>query len=449
MVYRSDPELARATAVATGVAIKAAVAEQLSVSAYNRIKWAKCKFPTIQSMLALRGETGGGLGRLGAAERDNLLRDTTPRTALEEGEGLLPSVERLGGGGRFRIDELTALFRTAVLPAQVEPGTRVGYYRAWRGVVTWLIAHDAADLGLPMDLSTLEAVTMEWLIAGASVNTIRNMWSAIEDRHHMFGHRPPLWEPGAFRRRLKALSSIRGSSTKLAFPIGVHHVQGMLRLIGLSPVQRRNVVLVACGTVMCARPCEVPSVQACDVHWGVDAAFHSRYEDGVGIKVKKRKNDTARRGLMTRVPGSHLQRMMMAYSQEQRLNISPRCTKTDSPGAHCPYCPPFFLKVVPWLDHAPPRRANGADARVAMTRQNVTGAIKSVMEMLCVDSRQFSGKSMRRGGLSAAINAKVPEPILFLQSGHGKPKAAHAYMVPDDPQLLYATGKAVLGMGVV
>jgi len=30
-------------------------------------------------------------------------------------------------------------------------------------------------------------------------------------------------------------------------------------------------------------------------------------------------------------------------------------------------------------------------------------AIKSVMEMLCVDSRKFSGKSMRRSGLSAAI----------------------------------------------
>ena len=97
----------------------------------------------------------------------------------------------------------------------------------------------------------------------------------------------------------------------------------------------------------------------------------------------------------------------------------------------------------------PPRRANGADARVAMTRQNVTGAIKSVMEMLCVESRQFSGNSMRRGGLSAAINAKVPEPILFLQSGHGRLKAAHAYTVPDDPQLLYASGRAVLGMGVV
>ena len=85
------------------------------------------------------------------------------------------------------------------------------------------------------------------------------------------------------------------------------------------------------------------------------------------------------------------------------MYVSPRYIKTDSPGAHCPYCPPFFLKVVPWLGHAPPRRANGADARVAMTRQNVTGAIKSAMEMLCVDSRKFSGKSMRRSGLSAAM----------------------------------------------
>ena len=108
----------------------------------------------------------------------------------------------------------------------------------------------------------------------------------------------------------------------------------------------------------------------------------------------------------------------------------------------------FFPKVMLRPGQEPPRRVNGADARAAMTRQNVTGAVKSVMEMLGVDSRQFSGKSMRRGGLSAAINARVPEPILFLQSGHGKPKAAHAYMVPDDPQLLYATGKAVLGMVV-
>ena len=61
----------------------------------------------------------------------------------------------------------------------------------WRRVVTWLIAHDAADLGLTMDLSKL-VVTMEWLIAGAYVIPIYSMWCAIEDRHCMFGLRQPL-----------------------------------------------------------------------------------------------------------------------------------------------------------------------------------------------------------------------------------------------------------------
>ena len=51
---------------------------------------------------------------------------------------------------------------------------------------------------------------------------------------------------------------------------------------------------------------------------------------------------------------------------------------------------------------------------------------------------------MRLGGLSMAINARVPEPILYLQSGHGKAKAARGYMIPDDPSILYDTGRAIL-----
>ena len=94
VVYRSDQELARAMGVTTRSAIKAAVAEQLSKSTYHRITRAKCKFLTIQYMRVLRGETGDGLSRLSEAERDNLLRDTTPSTALEEGNSIHPSVER-------------------------------------------------------------------------------------------------------------------------------------------------------------------------------------------------------------------------------------------------------------------------------------------------------------------------------------------------------------------
>ena len=64
--------------------------------------------------------------------------------------------------------------------------------------------------------------------------------------------------------------------------------------------------------------------------------------------------------------------------------------------------------------------------------------------MLGGDAQNFSRKSMRLGGLSIAINARVPEPILYLQIGHGKGKAARGYMIPDDPYILYDTGRAIL-----
>ena len=43
------------------------------------------------------------------------------------------------------------------------------------------------------------------------------------------------------------------------------------------------------------------------------------------------------------------------------------------------------------------------------------------------------------GGISAGLAARAPEPILFLQSGHGSHCAARNYMVPRDPHLLYET----------
>jgi hypothetical protein len=44
---------------------------------------------------------------------------------------------------------------------------------------------------------------------------------------------------------------------------------------------------------------------------------------------------------------------------------------------------------------------------------------------------------MRRGGISAALTAKVPAPVLYLQSGHGGKMAAQNYMIPADPSVWY------------
>jgi hypothetical protein len=99
------------------------------------------------------------------------------------------------------------------------------------------------------------------------------------------------------------------------------------------------------------------------------------------------------------------------------------------------------------LSEAPKTEERGRRQQLTYRRYaaNVTSAVKSYIQMLDGDDQHFSEKSMLLGGLSMGINAKVPEPILFLQSGHGKAKAARGYIIPDDPSLLYDTGKAILG----
>jgi hypothetical protein len=56
-----------------------------------------------------------------------------------------------------------------------------------------------------------------------------------------------------------------------------------------------------------------------------------------------------------------------------------------------------------------------------------------------VDTSGFSGISARRGGLSTAIEAGVPEAILWMQSGHAQDLAARRYVELNSPALLYRT----------
>ena len=55
------------------------------------------------------------------------------------------------------------------------------------------------------------------------------------------------------------------------------------------------------------------------------------------------------------------------------------------------------------------------------------------------DTDLFSGISARKGGLSTAIEAGVPESILWMQSGHALDVAARRYVTLRSPALLYKT----------
>ena len=54
-----------------------------------------------------------------------------------------------------------------------------------------------------------------------------------------------------------------------------------------------------------------------------------------------------------------------------------------------------------------------------------------------------------RGGITVAVKAKIPEPILFSQSGHEKALEGRRYVDSLDLRELYATGCAILGMNPI
>ena len=123
------------------------------------------------------------------------------------------------------------------------------------------------------------------------------------------------------------------------------------------------------------------------------------------------------------------------FIEEAGLAPRPYCTKQASPHARCPICPPLFPLTVHTI------------SGFKFTNQHPSPDKFSswILAALCsvgVDITAFSGVSARRGGLSTAIEAGVPEIILWMQSGHAQSRAARSYVALQSPSLLYKTWDA-------
>jgi hypothetical protein len=58
------------------------------------------------------------------------------------------------------------------------------------------------------------------------------------------------------------------------------------------------------------------------------------------------------------------------------------------------------------------------------------------------NSRDYPGVCARRGCISTATEANVPEAALCLQSGHAQTRSSRAYIRLAKPDLLFATWAA-------
>lgn len=406
--------------------IKEMVVTNLMPSTVWALEFTQHAFPTISNVGILAAEAQ--FWRLGDERMRHVLEDISHQTPVERGDGHLPAVRAKGKTGRLSsAKELAAIFDECVMPAHLAHRTRESYQSYWKCVITWAIAHGETESILPMSQTTLKAITQELMMIGCATGTIRNVWSAIEDRHRRFGYALPLGMQGDFTRMSKAVASVQGQPSRLIFPVGTHHVRALLELAGLTDTQTRDMLMCVLGTVCCLRVSEVSQLQMCDLMWSHDAAWHPQYNNTLAVRVYKRKQDQARKGLYPRV-GEGVAVRLRSFAERMDLEETEECTKKRSPGARCRSCPPVF-----------PHITAGARTAKPVSRQQVTRAVINSLKLIGVDPTHYSGLSMRRGGISAALVARVPEPILFLQSGHGSNCAARNYMVPRDPHILYET----------
>jgi hypothetical protein len=215
-------------------------------------------------------------------------------------------------------------------------------------------------------------------------------------------------------------------------------VSALLELLGLSSTRERDALRCCTEQRSFAgwwRSRSFRSATFCGTMTVHDAPYYEMYQGTAAVRIYRRKQDTGRKGPLPRLGrasnaqwGSVLR--LQRYAERHGPEVSAEYSKDEDPGAGCRHCPPFFFTESPG-------ERRGTKIREPVSRQTVTTVLIRSLQLVGADTAHFSGSSMRRGCISAALTAKVQAPALYLQSGHGGKRAAQSYMIPADPSVWY------------
>lgn len=370
-----------------------------------------------------------------------------------------PAVRQLASDPRSvpSVADSIAAFNRHVRPMERAHRTRSKYLTYRRTVLTWAVWKGVLPDLLPMSDDLLRAFLWDALAFEASLPVLRQAINAILAWHERLLLEPPLSGKRAYKRLVHSLSRFQGVPRRLIFPIyagavkrlltqlppahpACRGVRGGCRVCASFLTTRRNCLAGATSTIICSRCAEVADLQVCDLWQRFDEqAGHERFKGGAAVNVKVRKNDQFRQGHQPRIgvprrPEHDVIQQLLSFQRDAGLAVHPACTKRQHPERRCPLCPPMF-----------PRSARGGRGFLTdrqPTAGDLSRMIVSGLQHAGYDTALFSGISARRGGLSTAIEAGVPEHILWMQSGHAQDVAARRYVQLGSPALLYDTWAA-------
>ena len=395
--------------------------------------WTDARFPTIRDPSLLRS-----LVRSLGLSCTRLLSDDSPPTLLERSGGNWEDVMAgLGAGPGGPVAEMAAAFRAHVSPSAAAASTRSKDWAGWRAVLSWATARRALGNILPMHRQTLDALLWELLACRCTTPIIKGVIDAVQARHRRFALTSPIAGPRAYSRLVHSLTRFQGTQSPYKSPIVPALVRSILLARTTTPAEERNALAAALATVCGLRPSEGACLQACDLRLNFDLRHGRQYTGTAAVNIMSRKQDQDRKGHHPRVGrGSRSATDIIARLRAFMADCgtSPRlgCTKASRPHARCPVCAPLFPIFLP----------SGATRTAAASPTSFSDMILKALKRAGADTRDFSGVCARRGCISTAVEAGVPEAILWLQSGHAQSVSARSYIKLSKPDLLFSTWAA-------
>jgi integrase len=367
--------------------------------------WSTSRHPTLQDITCLRT-------LLPADRYTPVLSPPAGITLMEAADCRGPPADMLFDNLAATLDNDVAAFNDLVQPSAQAHNTRAAYYTHWRSFVTYAMVHDKLDKTIPAEPGLLKGYLWSLLRCGLKPGSITLHLYAIIDRHARFR------VPFPFSNRdvkgwLTAFARLCGTPKLDKLAITATHLKSIMSLPRPTLTTTRDTLIVALGTVCAMRVSELVDLDVCDVLFDFDAPHVA------AIRIKKRKNDQKRAGLWPRLGPAHhpqfdIQALLREWMQRAELHVHAGCEKGQYPRSSCRACGRLFSRI---------RGTSGTTYTVGetlhgMTKDTVRKAIHTSLRRVGCDPSGFSGISLRRGGLSAAVEAGVPSELYQLQSGH-------------------------------
>lgn len=302
------------------------------------------------------------------------------------------------------LSKLQNTFRARFAPQALADSTRKSYNNGWHSFRTFCIQVGLQNAPLPTPLHLVQAYCTHLAVKGRTASTIRLHIAAIIHRHAHKGI-PMTMTRQDIKLILRAFSRSLCLPSRVIFPIDITHIIKALKLPRHDPQTIRDTVIVVLGTILAVRAAQLCNLRTCDLRPGFDPSV----PNGLAVLIRRQKNDPFGKGRWPRVtPGSSRRTcpitLLSQYMRLFKIKNHKHCSAQR--GSHCSSCPYLLQRISRSGTHLP------------LSTAMITTAVRHTLTRIGIEPSPFSSRSLRKGGLTIALNAGLTEDLRTLQSGH-------------------------------